>query len=664
MLGKMDENVTQSKWHTEKAVQWLKVMKAGLNPQYQLLLDALIPDAEQKVAHLAEIFLAEIDKKADDRKEVEEYKVLLYSLMAELTVEADASSKASSTENTEPAAVHVKKQFSVLAELEVYSSRINQLLAGRTYVPSCKIEDNHRMDWIRTIAVDRVPFESYHENPLHQDDLLFERSSITRKFYANGMVQLAGTIMKLLDKEYAASSLRHKVVSSLFHSLIPNRQRTLFADIMNQAAAASPEQIAFWLQECQFIQNQLKKNASYAPFLNELIEVLQHYQSLEPSEQDDMPLSMKELEALLSSEDKKKFADLKGLGRTLPLRLLLQDSDPNATNFSKDGTSIDFGNSKRPVVVDYLTTYHNQLRITDLLSFFKLRPVTEADLAQFPDIAYTPFFSYWPTWQTHSYQFMLELGIKLLDMSRKTTDDKLIENFAQMVIDVFTKWREMTAFGDQMDVFISIFYHLQLQLRSIWSWSSVADEERNLIFERLAKLWVQLNRAFQEQFQLEEHRIREKMGIQRRAFSEEDNQLFKKLAYHPVFMFYKNVTFLKYILMEPLVFECVAEDLISNPDLKAALPEDDIATQARVRDILLHSEQFQIFLLEHGSEALEIIEKEYAAEMDYIKDPESTDTHSPALSEGITSERLHQAYQQLMNDMDELEDEEQYGYGL
>jgi hypothetical protein len=298
------------------------------------------------------------------------------------------------------------------------------------------------------------------------------------------------------------------------------------------------------------------------------------------------------------------------------------------------------------------------------LSLFKLRPVTEADLAQFPDIAYTPFFSYWPTWQTHTYQFILELGIKLLDISRKTTDDRMIENFAQTVIDVFTKWREMTALGDKMDVFISIFYHLQLQLRSVWSWSSVADEERNLIFERLAKLWVQLNMIFQEQFQLEEHRIRESMGIQQRAFSEEDNRLFKQLAYHPVFMFYKNVTFLKYILMDEAVFEYVAHDTISNPDLNIILQEDDVANQARVRGILLHSKQFRIFLLERGSEALEIIEKEYALERDYIEAPESTDAHSSGLSERITSERLHQAYQQLMDDMDELEEEEEYGYGF
>lgn len=519
MLGKMDQKLTQGIVHIEKAAQWLHSMNTMLKPEYQFLLDVYVPGAKQKVEDLAAILLAEIDSKANDENEAEIHKTLLQSLMTDISVESSSQTPAMEKKGSPAAQTYIKHQFSILAELEVYSSRLNQLLAGRAYVPSCSIVDDHRFDtMIRTIAVDWVNFKSYHEEPLNRDDLFFERSSINRTFYANEMVHLSSMIIKFIDDEYAASSLRHKVLSSLFHSTVPNRQNTLFNDIMNQATTASPERIAFWLQECLFIQSQLKKDASYSQFLTELIEILQLYQTLEPSEQDDTQLSMSELEALLSTDDKKKFANLKGLGRTLPLRLLLQDSDPNATNFSKDGTSIDFGNGKRSVIVDYLMTYLSQSKLTTVLSLFKFRPVTEADLAQFPDIAYSSFFSYWPTWKTSTHQFILELGIKLLELSRKNTDDKMIENFAQMVLDLFTKWREMTALGDHLDVFISIFYHLNLQLRSIWSWSSVADEERNLIFERLSKLWVRLHMIFQEPLQLEEERVREQMGIQKTRF--------------------------------------------------------------------------------------------------------------------------------------------------
>lgn len=120
--------------------------------------------------------------------------------------------------------------------------------------------------------------------------------------------------------------------------------------------------------------------------------------------------------------------------------------------------------------------------------------------------------------------------------------------------------------------------------------------------------------------------------------------------------------------MEPSVFESIAEEVINNSHLKEVLNENDEVTQAHVRDLLLHSEQFQTFLLEHGAEALQIIEKEYADEI-ALSEAHAT-TGSPGLFEGLTIQGLHQAYQQLMDDLNELEEDEQeeqeevFGYGL
>lgn len=105
------------------------------------------------------------------------------------------------------------------------------------------------------------------------------------------------------------------------------------------------------------------------------------------------------------------------------------------------------------------------------------------------------------------------------------------------------------------------------------------------------------------------------------AFTIEDNTNYKLLAGHPIFIFHKYKTFLKYILTDGEVYRIFAELNISknhhstlegnDDDLHQALVNDEIERIQEIRSVLVEMPDFKMFLKEHGQFAFELIQEEF-----------------------------------------------------
>ncbi|KTD51095.1 hypothetical protein [Legionella quateirensis] len=110
--------------------------------------------------------------------------------------------------------------------------------------------------------------------------------------------------------------------------------------------------------------------------------------------------------------------------------------------------------------------------------------------------------------------------------------------------------------------------------------------------------------------------------FERNSFTVDDNTHYKLLAGHPVFIFHKYKTFLKYILTEPEVFRVFAElNIAQNVADSANEPEstlhDKLITDEKnriqeIRETLVAMPDFKRFLIEHGQFAFDLIKEEFA----------------------------------------------------
>lgn len=80
--------------------------------------------------------------------------------------------------------------------------------------------------------------------------------------------------------------------------------------------------------------------------------------------------------------------------------------------------------------------------------------------------------------------------------------------------------------------------------------------------------------------------ISEYLPISKNSFTPKENVLYKKLAKHPTFIYYKFRTLLKYILSEALIYRNIA---------KLDIPEDILHENKKILDIIKEHEEKRIF---------------------------------------------------------------------
>ncbi|MBL7478939.1 hypothetical protein [Legionella bononiensis] len=149
--------------------------------------------------------------------------------------------------------------------------------------------------------------------------------------------------------------------------------------------------------------------------------------------------------------------------------------------------------------------------------------------------------------------------------------------------------------------------------------------------------------------------------FERNSYTVEDNTNYKLLAGHPVFIFHKYKTFLKYILTDPEIFRVLAELNIAEDPASAASSSsntsknnihDKLVTDEKnriqeIRNTLVSMPDFKRFLKEHGQFAFDLIKEEFATERDkYSKKTKNTEYYE-RLVQALDLEHIESKFNEL-----------------
>ena len=145
--------------------------------------------------------------------------------------------------------------------------------------------------------------------------------------------------------------------------------------------------------------------------------------------------------------------------------------------------------------------------------------------------------------------------------------------------------------------------------------------------------------------------------FERNSFTVEDNTHYKLLAGHPVFIFHKYKTFMKYILTDPEVFRVIAElNIAQNVADSASEPKntlhDKLITDERnrireIRETLVAMPDFKRFLIEHGQFAFDLIKEEFATAREKYSKKTKHHEYYERLVQSLDSEQIESKFNDL-----------------
>lgn len=161
--------------------------------------------------------------------------------------------------------------------------------------------------------------------------------------------------------------------------------------------------------------------------------------------------------------------------------------------------------------------------------------------------------------------------------------------------------------------------------------------------------------------------------INRNTFSREDNEVYKSLAYNPVFIFHKYKTFLKYILTNEEMYRAyVSLNISKKPcnevegksySLGERLVNDELQRISEVRKTLVGMPDFKHFLVEHGQFAFELIKEEFQITKDKYAKKENA-VHYQKLVQALDIEVIEGEFNNLCYDCGIDNDEDEYDMRL
>lgn len=196
---------------------------------------------------------------------------------------------------------------------------------------------------------------------------------------------------------------------------------------------------------------------------------------------------------------------------------------------------------------------------------------------------------------------------------------------------------------------IKLFY---LQQRS--STNKSEDEQFAQRYNDFAKSVQEL---FDECFNLLSNLQPHLESYSRNSFSLADNEVYKSLATHPVFIFHKYKTLLKYILTNEAVYQAFIQLNMTNKQFvdekgeKVALHDvfikDELIRMEELQESLLSTEDFINFLEEHGHYAFQLIKEEFEIEREKYRRKEHPDFDYTQLVDALDIGRMENAFVEL-----------------
>lgn len=139
------------------------------------------------------------------------------------------------------------------------------------------------------------------------------------------------------------------------------------------------------------------------------------------------------------------------------------------------------------------------------------------------------------------------------------------------------------------------------------------------------------------------------------GFTPEDNTHYKLLAGHPVFIFHKYKTFLKYIVTNEDSYRVFAELNITKreglgADLHQLLVTSEVERIQEIRNTLVKMPDFKLFLKEHGQFAFELIKEEFSACRDKYSAKTKHQDYYQRLVQALDTEELESRFQAIWDE--------------
>ncbi|CEG57774.1 hypothetical protein [Legionella fallonii] len=500
------------------------------------------------------------------------------------------------------------------------------------------------------VASKAIDFKSNFEDPLREEDLVMKCQPFFNGFM---MARINKLLTQKIDKleEFLKNLHFSQRIKNFFSQTTAHYQVEFYKNILTSLDRADTQMMQNWLNNplCPkklkplltswIEQNTTGDNTELSIPIFEQLDI----QYPTPVLDKTLNFSFKGKDYSISSELLNQYRLIKGLGRTLIMRSVFNDWDNNNSNFSKRGQMIDFEYSKMNVLMSG-PFWHPYQKLFDKIVKDKKLTINESGIEQvldsesyqeafkflgfdrrkwspdlishFPDMGDNePYVHYHPTKRLYFNRVLFGLVTSLLIKCRDNHDHDIVQFISGFITELFSP-QDIQSTPNFINTLIDRCYIGFLVLKGVLAGESLTDvlkrEQNRALFTKLSNKWDDFYHQHQALFEYAEMFLLEKFGSKTKVFSPEDNVVYQLLPHHPVFIYHKNVSLLKYILTTGEHYRAMTELYLDNDITKTQLVEDEKQSLKDLKSILIHTKQFQQFITNHGEEAMEIILREFA----------------------------------------------------
>lgn len=353
---------------------------------------------------------------------------------------------------------------------------------------------------------------------------------------------------------------------------------------------------------------------------------------------------------------------MRGLATSLVTRYVFKEDDNNNKNFSKWGQFIDFEMTKFNISSHFkeLDLFSRAFRQPNQATYI----CTEQDIRRFPDIKDAMPF-YWPTTAPMISLMLIKIMNSFIGQFEHffiDADDQIYKELSRIVLEVASALYVGDETQSLRDRLSQYAFKLVLKLKSVLIGQPevISIEQKKLVFEVIKNNFMHYLTCYLNSQDIPTGYLQQ-FGAFDNCFSPEDNESYKLLSTHPVFIFHKFKTFLKYILMDENAYQSIAKLYIrpsssyiekgNKINLRESLVQDEIARIKEIRAVLSGMPEFKEFLICHGDFALKMIKKEIACVEHNYAAKSHAKPYYQTLVNSLSSNGLDIRYAELLNSL-------------
>lgn len=561
---------------------------------------------------------------------------------------------------------HAKNNNQYLNALETYTANICRYLATPDYIPATYLyhDDTHT---IGVVSKKKATFKSNHDDPLTDTDIIINSPLLQKEHQQRILMQQIMHLFAFYETETnAPAKTLTNYCYSFFSANNSNRgMRDYLLNFRNSSIYFTRDQLDSLLSItlkridtikastiAGAIEKELKKEKT---ILKEIVKLITAIKKFDLNNNPDLNIiTLEEFDKLarrkklnldnndtlieetisgvkikITAADLKNYRTLKGIATTQTMRFIFKDYDNNNQNSSKNGDIVDFNWFKSTISADL----HQNPSWPKILSQANIDPfVADARNIQYiPDIN-PSFLFYWPTKQTDGHMIIINIINKLLTEMRtqpSSLKPELLKVLANYILIIKNKLVHMDHNAkSSYDQFTSYVNQLMFALEAFHSGQSMYDvainKEINMLLTISQAIFMSVIENNIKEIARLEKACELHFGDKKNTFTLQDNVIYKKLATHPVVVFHKYKTFLKYILSNENLYENLANLCIpSSPEtetnlstnsqkdsLREKLVNDEIMRMSEIHHTLLTMQDFKDFMHHHGEYAFKMIKEE------------------------------------------------------